>query len=197
MVMLLLLSTLGLTAQVKVGPRAGIASPSFSGSFQLDKGFTYGLLGGGVAEFALGELVQLRQEALFIQKGVLLENDTASFKTTYGYVETPLLLQFTFGEKESFKYYLNAGPYLGFWMYGRSEVKMAGEEIADGAITFADDLGRLDFGFDISGGLNIRNFIIELRYGLGISDLTGDGLDDQRVSNRVPSISIGYLFEID
>jgi hypothetical protein len=169
-------------------------------------GFTLGV---GL-NMPLGEgPISIQPELNFIQKGLKGESTEAGVATeiteTINYLEIPFLVKATFGEAT--KFYVNAGPSVGFGLGGKYKYKgsiggVSGE--VDGKIKFGDgeedDVAyydnSTDIGLQLGAGVVIaEKIVIDLRYGLGMTSLmdTPDGEDkeDYMMKNRVFQFTVG------
>ena len=55
-------------------------------------------------------------------------------------------------------------------------------------------LNHTDFGLQFGAGVNIKNFVIDVRYGLGLSNLSNDS--SVSAKNRAIGITVGYAFPL-
>jgi hypothetical protein len=145
--------------------------------------------------------------------GGFSESLSLDAKVVVNYLEVPVLAKATFGTNT--KFHLIAGPSLGIGLGGKYRyeyhaVYTDGNTVeeehveADGKVKFGDpenetseDLylkRRADFGFQIGGGLLVKEkILIDLRYGIGITNLGGgfSSDEDSKVQNRVLQITVG------
>jgi hypothetical protein len=160
-----------------------------------------GLMLGAAVEIPFKDNFSFQPELLFIQKGgkyTYSEDDESSeTKETINYLEIPVLFKATFGEAT--KFYANAGPSFGFAIGGKYkyEESFDGDTESDsGKLKFGsgeeDDYKGLDFGFQLGGGVLIADkYIIDLRYGLGLSNISNAEDGDFKLKNRVLQITFG------
>ena len=175
-------------------PKAGATVSKWGGddaeNFESNAGFTIGL----GFNFPIGTgPISLQPELNFIQKGWKVEDDGTSVKTKLNYLEIPILAKATFGEGT--KFYLNAGPSIGFGLGGKLKAKegsISGEldiKFGDGDDEDAFYIEkRTDIGLQLGGGLLIADKVmIDIRYGLGLSSL----FEDVEVKNNVLQFMVG------
>lgn len=138
---------------------------------------------------------------------------------TVNYLELPVLVKMTFGTET--KFYLNAGPSIAMGLGGRDKSKIdytlepqgddplvgTGHIETTGKVKFGkmpdgyegEDRyfeNRFDIGAQFGGGAIINDKImIDLRYGLGFSNLYGND-DDDRSKHRVLQFTIGAPISI-
>ena len=172
-IILLFLSllTLNLSAQT-FGLKGGIALTSFSGSdvevIDKNTGFYLG------AFLKMGENnIQWSPEIIFHQKGATTKSDTLSLN----YTEMGVNAHFHINDELA----LTAGPYIG---YAATTINKS-----------VDDLkkyNKVEFGANLGASYAINDlFNINLRYGIGLTDIKDDGSSMQNTSLQV---GIGYVF---
>jgi hypothetical protein len=184
-------------AQLTVIPKAGLsvsrikASEDDTGNsrpgFVLGAGLAYSLEGMNLP-------ITIQPELLLAQKGVNTSDEDFESKTSISYLEIPVLIKYHFGADGRF--YVNAGPSLSFAMGGK--VKYSGDgESGSEKIKFGteeeDHMKGSDLGFQIGGGILLnKKFIIDLRYGLGLSNIANTEDDSNYTEkNRSLQITVG------
>ncbi len=113
-------------------------------------------------------------------------NDT--YKLSY--INVPLMFKFYPEEK----FYLEAGPQIGFLTSSKLEVEVIGygSQTQDAKELFKS----VDFGLNLGLGYNFSKRVTSnFRYNLGLSNIaeTEPG-DNTKIKNSVISISLGYIF---
>lgn len=200
-------------------PRVGITLSNSSyepESFyeKSDKSFIAGFTAGIGYEFTLAGIVSLQPEINFIQKGQKREEiyyyegikSTLKFEYKYNYLEIPVLAKVKFGGLT--KFYVSAGPSIGIGLGGKYNQKNLIEDNLDseykGDIKFKDrpegyegnDVfvdNKLDIGLQIGGGVMLFNRVmIDVRYGMGLSDL----YEDESSKNNVLQFSVGVPLKL-
>lgn len=198
------LSSLSATAQISLIPKAGITvtSVSYDGDPNGQKG-KIGFVGGAGVEFGIiKNFFSVQPELLFIQKGDQYENEGVETRSTLNYLELPVLAKISFGS-EAVKGYVNAGPSLAMGLTGKYKVE-GGEDAGETDIRFGDPANdgrryldnRFDFGVQFGGGASIGagpgSVVVDVRYGLGLSDLNNDA----RSKNRAFAFMLGYAIPL-
>ena len=172
-IILLFLSllTLNLSAQT-FGLKGGIALTSFSGSdvevIDKNTGFYLG------AFLKMGENdIQWSPEIIFHQKGATTKSDTLSLN----YTEMGVNAHFHINDELA----LTAGPYIG---YAATTINKSVDDLKE--------YNKVEFGVNLGASYAINDlFNIDLRYGIGLTDIKDDGSSMQNTSLQV---GIGYVF---
>ncbi len=170
-----------------------IANMSFSSSgMSISPKSIIGLQVGPVAEFELQENLFLNTGLLYSLKGCKIKMDVygTSYESTetLNYLEVPVYLAYKFVASETSKFFVQAGPYLGYALSGKE--KMNGETTD---ITFGDGgAKRIDFGLGFGLGLEFGRFVPSINYQLGLANIN-DGTDT-KLKNKVLQISVNYMF---
>jgi len=183
-----------LYSQIIFMPKAGasLSSVMLSDDFKFD-GDTYGskigLIAGVAVEIPLiGERLALQPELLFHQKGYSYKYDdgdgyTEDYKYTINYIELPILAKVKFG-----KFYAQAGPSISYGLGGwyKGDYTYQGQQIDDeGKIKFGTEPNNnpnydeyidnaLDIGVQLGAGVQVSVIVIDLRYGLGLTNMYDD-----------------------
>jgi opacity protein-like surface antigen len=201
---IVLIGALALAAGFSYGqtiiPKVGLTLSKWSGDDVEDAKFKPGFTIGAGLNMPLGTgMISLQPEINYIQKGVKFEEGDISEKYTLNYLEVPVLVKATFGEGT--KFYVNAGPSVAFGLGGKYKWE-EGDEDGDGDIKFGDeDENSDDFyiekGTDIGlqlgvGAIIAEKVMIDVRYGLGLTDL----YDDISVKNNVLQFTVGIPLSI-
>ncbi len=180
-------------AQIKFMPKAGgsLSNVAFSDDLMdpdVDIKPKIGIIVGVAAEIPLiGETLALQPELLFHQKGFKYDDPgdgeyTEEGSATLNYLELPVLAKIKFG-----KFYAIAGPSFSYGIGGKykstyhdltqgtteeesSNVKF--KEMPDnyqGDDVFVDN--AFDIGVQLGVGMKISVIVIDLRYGMGLTNL--------------------------
>jgi hypothetical protein len=146
----------------------------------------------------------IQPEILYIQKGANFSTTgtTTRVGNTYiNYAELPVLAKINFGG-ESFRAYVNAGPSVSYALFGRTNQNGAVVDVKfgdDADVTFNN---RIDFGLQFGGGIGFKagpgDILLDLRYGLGLSNLLDRPVagTDSEAQNRVYALTLGYAIPL-
>ena len=175
---------------------------------QYPGNFTYGSKAGVViglaAEIPLdSNKFTLQAELLFHQKGYTSRySDTetsSSYTTTLNYLDIPVMARIKLGH-----FTLGAGPYFAFGVGGKykgidSYLSYSAEN--EGNVKFGKEptgysgsnlyANAFDFGFVAAAGVKISVIEIDLRYGLGLIDISDHHDLDTRTLNRSLQLTVG------
>ena len=154
------------------GLKGGMALTSFSGSdvevIDKNTGFYLG------AFLKMGENdIQWSPEIIFHQKGATTKSDTLSLN----YTEMGVNAHFHINDELA----LTAGPYIG---YAATTINKSVDDLKE--------YNKVEFGVNLGASYAINDlFNIDLRYGIGLTDIKDDGSSMQNTSLQV---GIGYVF---
>jgi Outer membrane protein beta-barrel domain len=168
-------------------------------------------MGGVVINLGLSKVFSIQPEFIYSQQGLKIENGTDKIIGKYDIVNVPLLLKLAFGSPKV-KFFINAGPYIGYKLNQSIDINWLGFEekgkqefvteydattgIKDNRFDFGG-IGGAGFQFNIGGPL----LILEGRYQYGMADpsLYKDGKPESMGSighTRVITGTVGLLFPL-
>lgn len=187
------------SAQISIGVRAGvnIANQTIEQSgLSVEPDALLGLHLGALVNIGITDDFSVQPELTFIQKGNKFDFDLGTLgggvvetKTTYNYLEIPILAKYGFGG-EKIGGFILAGPSIAFGLSGSSSTD--GDSID---LDWEEDgVTRSDFGIQFGAGINFSQLFVDVRYGLGLTDLNDTDDDTFSVKNNGLNIGIGYLF---
>jgi len=200
-------------AQVTFIPKVGVSwtSVSFNDDINdqyagdFDYGSKAGLIIGIAAAIPLGgDMFTLQPELLFHQKGYTSKYEDSevseSYRTTLNYLEVPVLAIVNFG-----KFYAATGPYIGFGVGGKytGHNTYQGQTAAhEGKIKFGEEpdnyhgsnayVNAFDFGIQLGAGVKVSVIVIDLRFGLGLTDLIDKQDLNTQTLNRSLQLTVGF-----
>lgn len=183
--------TLSLHAQVTFIPKAGVSLSSVAYSDDIkdatgaDFGSKAGIIVGVAAEIPLGgDILSLQPEILWHQKGFSYDYAeplySEAYKYTFNYLEIPVLIK-----AGSERFYALAGPSVGYGIIGQYKGTYTenGTEVEDSDwVYFGGEPSdydedeefydnALDVGLQLGAGVNVSVFVLEFRYGFGLTNL--------------------------
>jgi hypothetical protein len=165
-------------------------------------GFTLGFS----YQFKITERFYIQPELNFVKKGVKLElrypenanGIGGNLNVALNYIEVPCFAKAYFGTDS--KFYVLAGPSLGIGVGGKGKYDSSpgsfpvkfGDSESEGDVTLKN---RFDLGLNAGAGVRIADmFFVDVRYNLGLSNLSGD--NDEPIKNRGFQLSVGVPFSL-
>jgi hypothetical protein len=186
-----------------------------------------GLAGGLFLNLGLGPVLSVQPELLYVQKGFDLEigdivrvdefgnplgTMTAITEVKTSYLEMPVLAKASLPLAGPVRPSLYAGPSLslklgseekgriladGQEIWSSSAVRRAQASVGTTSSVFADNMKSVDLGLCLGVEVEVSRFIVDARYGLGLSDILeyqGTGEDTIKIANRTLMVLGGYRF---
>ena len=189
-------------AQFTVIPKIGFSTANIVTNPAVnDARSTTGIQLGLACDMRVTDIFSIQPELLFIQKGQKFKKSGAigapSLTYTLNYLEIPLLAKLKFGN-DNVKFYVAAGPSLGI-LVSADYKSVFGNSITKGSLDVGsaedDDYKSTDIGAQLGVGLMLGNFVFDVRYGLGLSNIS-PGANDYSEKNRALGITIGYAIAL-
>jgi hypothetical protein len=178
-------------SESSIGLRAGvnISKQEFKqGGLTVEPKSKFGLDLAVVADIPLGDVVSIGPELHWLQKGYVIEDiggPIEDLSATFNYLELPLLIKFNFGETA--KFFVMGGPSVGYLLSGKID-NNGTEEDPDW-----DFINRLELGAHLGAGIGLGPIVIDVRYLLGISNLSKD-IPDAEVHNTGFGGGVSLMF---
>lgn len=171
-----------------------------------------GYMGGLVINLGLSKALSIQPEVLYSQQGVQIGEGDNFIKGKVNVVNVPLLIKVAFGSPK-IKFFINAGPYIGYKLSQSSELSIGGtvtkeskEFITEYDVIDGTKDNRFDFGAIGGAGLQFNLggplLVLEGRYQYGMADpqLYKDGkpasVGKTYGHNRVMTGTLGILFPL-
>jgi len=207
---LLSISSTSLFAQ-KIGIKGGmniskIQSEDNMETYGSNRNNKLGLNIGISTEFSLNKTFAIESGIIFDSKGFKVEsqtfvggNITAVNTLNLYYIDIPINAKYTIFDS-SIKAFITAGPYIGIGLWGKNIVKVEHEgetKSVEKDIEWGEDdnPNRLDYGLNIGLGAEYKSFIFNVNYSYGLADLSPNPSNGLDVTNRVFSLSFGYIIK--
>lgn len=211
---------LGATANAQIGfiVRGGYQAANITGS-PFDTKIANGARAGVAADINVYDggmsRISIQPGVDFSMKGFKLgeiDNDkilSGSKSTNLYYVDIPVLANFAFDLGNDFGVFVNAGPYLGVGVGGKTTLEgkvnifgFEGKGTTDKDIKPFDQdngfLNRLDWGAQVGAGVEYNRFQIGVGTQFGIGDIRNDnwknGNADKAIRNSNFFVTAGYRF---
>lgn len=183
-------------AQGSFGVLGGLTSSKVTlegGGASLSFGSRTGFAAGLSLVHPLSSALDLEIDALYVQKGMSIEEEGVTAKLNLNYIEMPVLLRYGIGYGSSVQPFLLAGAAVAF----KAGCSVSGEN--DGIAVDADcedlldaEQESLDIGIAFGGGLQFNRFSLQARYTLGMMSIGND--DDITAKNRTWYFLAGFAF---
>ncbi|MCY1719078.1 porin family protein [Prolixibacteraceae bacterium Z1-6] len=178
-------------------------------SYKMLFGMNIGALYDHVLKKSRSEEFSVEAGVLFESKGFKQEMDEEGLflenTTTLYYVDVPLYLKYRYRFRSLNKIYIGAGPYVGYGLFGNSEIafqyegadRQSSSEPVWGNESNESDFKRLDYGVTAKAGfLMVNGFNIALSYDYGLPNVAY--LDDyQEYKHRLIRLSLGYTLKLE
>ncbi len=190
------------------GVKAGISISNFSESGQIkdlllpNKTSLKGLTIGPFFSVKTMERLVVQLEAIYTRKGAKgweygignggdILNDKLHQEYNIDYLEFPILAKLLLVKEKNVKPYLIAGPVISIKLKEHYKQKYQ----STSANNSSDNFETTDYGLMAGGGLELNDFLVEVRinYGLGRANKTVNE-DWLKLKNRSISIGGGYHF---
>ena len=193
------------------GFKTGTCIANLSGDIPgLGSDFTtrYGFAGGVFFDFKLSERLSIQPEAMYMQKGSWIKNQTfqvvlpegtfegeTDYEFRLWYFEFPLLAKYTMRRESFLSPFLFTGPAFSYSQRLIIDVSQTIGRYSFGVRDdISEDLKGWDFGVIFGGGLHCSfggfSVFIEGRYNLGLRNLNNTE-DDADIKNRAISALVG------
>ena len=150
---------------------------------------------GGIMIYPLSEVLSLQVEAMYLLKGSKAEIDffgnVIVFEFNFAYLSVPVMGRYNLGSGDTSPYIV-VGPEFGFLLSAKGKVDDEEEDIKD--TTKSIDLG-LNIGAGVSMKIGATPMFGEVRYSLGLSDISDDPDDpDTTVKTTGIQLFVGMMF---
>lgn len=168
---------------IVIGIKGGVNFSNFIGAIE-DQGTRSSIHIGLLAEIMVSDNFSIQPEILYSKQGsTYTGNIPGFFRTKLDYISLPVEGKFKITDKISFE----AGPQLGILMSSRLKTNNLNSKI--------EGLKTLDFSINAGLQYNInKGAFVQGRYVFGLTDTGLSGNSNNRNTNSVIQLSIGYLF---
>lgn len=166
------------TAQgAQLGLEAGVSMAKLTGDVTDDLESNTAFLVGGFAAFQRGDLT-IQPGLYYVRKGAKFDEAGAELKNNIDYVQIPVLFKFGAPMGTSSRFYIGAGPAIGFQLSCKFVGSGAGVSASVDCEDFSDDDGGLTTkSTEFSGigvaGIEFGKFAVGLRADIGFTNVYG------------------------
>ncbi|HPW70733.1 MAG TPA: porin family protein [Bacteroides graminisolvens] len=194
---------------IAVGVNGGMNFSNVSFTPKIKQKTTNGMTGGltvrYISEKYFAMICGLQMELNYSQRGwtELIEENTDTYSREMNYLEIPFLAHLAFGKERGGRFFINAGPQIGFLLNEKEKKSADFSPISRTSYQYgkmADN--KFDYGIVGGAGVEIRtgvgNFLVEGRYYYALSDFykTTKKDDFSRAAHSILSARITYLFDL-
>jgi opacity protein-like surface antigen len=140
-----------------------------------------------VREVSPGLAVQL--EALYSQRGVKDDVDSADATARLTYIDVPLTARWSSTATGPMRFHLFTGPQVG--------IKVKAEVINDQldmTSSISDQIRAWDFGWTAGAGISRNRVSLDARYTVGLTDISAVDEGDGSAKNRTFTLLVGVQF---
>ncbi len=173
------------------GPRIGVcmATQSAGGLFQNTTDMLAGPMIGWHFEAPLHWQVSLMPEILWMTKGSVVRNQAQGVRTrsTFRYLEVPLLLKIS-TDRRADGMFLLAGPSMGYFLSGRYQSWLNGQQNTDVRYDLSTNERRFQFSLIFGIGMEGERWAFDVRAQSSVTPF--DRLI--RVQNQVYALTVAY-----
>lgn len=157
------------------GIRAGINLTNVTGDVEGNT-MKIGFQVGPVMDYAINEEIDFHTGLLYSMKGA--GDDDTDDTVNFNYLDIPLLVRYS----STGGFYGEVGPSIGLLMSAKS-----------GDNDIKNNTSSLDLGILIGVGYDLGTIRIDLRYGVGLSNVLDVDSSDATVKNSVITIGASYM----
>lgn len=178
-------------AKSQFGVIAGVSLGNVTGSDTDQIGNTAnrtGFLAGLMANFALGNILNIRPEAFYIQKGV--KESGTDFSIKLDYIEVPVLLVGTIPMAGNVKPEIFAGPQVSF----RVGCSFSGGGSSVSCNDAGAELTSVNYGVVFGAAVRIAAFLVSVQYDLGLNTVDAE-TDPDDIKLTALMFKLGYFFK--
>jgi hypothetical protein len=205
------------SGQIRVGINSANISVTDNGRVDEANALTSFQVG-FIGDVSLGGPVYLQPGLVFTGKGSKVQRGTPGtngyYKQTFNpyYIEVPVNLVFKAPLGSTSKFFVGAGPYLAMGIAGKTKTEgqtLLGQYNTDRDIDFSNDdpttlsdeegagfgiVKRFDYGLNGTAGIEGKNIVLGVGYGLGLAKLQSGSNNsaDNNNKHRVWSFTLGF-----
>ena len=157
-----------------------------------------GAIGGAFIGLDVNNKGGLIIEVLYSQRGTRFDvtEDGVTLRDTFDvdYLEVPVLGRVTFKTSDAMRLHLYGGPSFAAKINNSEKVELNGIDVT--SMVEETKLKSYDIGLTFGGTLDVRRFLIDVRYTYGFTNIDdSDDSEDITVKNRTFALMFGYRFK--
>lgn len=178
-----------------IGISAGLSSSSWKATVDDETetlGSRIGFTAGIVAAIPMSSHFSFMPALNYVQKGFKETMDDLKIEATLNYLELPLNFVYN---RDGF--FVGGGPAISLGLSGKGKSTFNGrteeEDIEFGGGD--DEMKSTEFSANFLTGYQFKNgFLVSVNYNLGLSNLTNNSVENEKITNRYFGFRIGYMF---
>ncbi len=185
---------------ISLGLRGGLNTSNFAGNVGGAAGenrFKAGINFGAFGIYSIQENWGITAEVNYSPKGTVTSQFARS-RIKLNYLDIPIYVNYFFGQGgDRLRTKVFLGPYANFLMTAKQD--LGGVEV-----DVKDRYNNLDLGLLLGAGLHYKIsesggnwLILDVRYGIGFSDIAKPGLGTSNITNRALSFNVGISFPLN
>ncbi len=144
-------------------------------------GYRIGIVAGGFFTWPLSDRFAFQPEVLYSEQGSAVDELGVKAKTKVDYLLVPVLARY----KVSRSVFVVGGPSMGFKLRAKASAEFGDSSNQIDISEFVEDF---DLGIGVGGGMEFGRYQVEGRYTFGLSNISADDDDEEKIRNRVISI---------
>lgn len=184
-------------SEIKYGIKGGINLANISGDDAGDANLFVGFNTGFFVEIPIADKFIFQPEIIYSAQGSKSEGEYIIDSSVYNveatlkmnYINVPLMIKY----KVANKFYLEAGPYIGFLTSAKVKAKISG--IGSDTEDIKDLFKSTDFGIGIGMNYDFTDIIFaNARYQTSLSEIGDSDEGGNNIKNSVFQIGLGFRF---
>ena len=174
-----------------LGLKAGLNFANVSSEKDIDISSSIGFHAGVIYEVKLISLLNLGTGIYYTRRGYKSNVIGRKGTVSIDYLDVPIDFMLKFKLLDLIGVYVSAGPYFSYGV--NSKIFDLDGVLKNGYKSDDINLNRIDSGFNVGAGLDLTNIRLSFAYGLSFIDNRSE--QDNKLSNRILKISLGYFFD--
>jgi Outer membrane protein beta-barrel domain len=150
-------------------------------------GYRIGIVGGAFFTWPMGDRFAFQPEVLYSEQGSTVDELGVKAKTKVDYLQVPVLVRY----RVSRSVFVTGGPSMGFKLRAKASAEFGDSSSQVDISEFVEDF---DLGIAVGGGMEFGRYAVEGRYTFGLSNISADEDNEEKIRNRVISILGGVRF---
>jgi len=190
-------SAQGVRFGAKAGGNLSTMTSKYDGTKEDGNKARFGFHLGGVMEYSFSPEFAFQPELLLMFNGTNFKSDEEMGMGVDPFIkltqlQIPLNLKYKMGT-DNLKFFVTAGPYLGYALSGRVGAKVLGISVDEDLFGDDSSFKRFDFGAGVGLGIEAGKMTFGANYQYGLANLSD--VDKSTVKMGTFLFSVGYFFK--